>query len=109
MSRPPARWTPSCLLLAALPCRGAAQGLFYLQGPDPEWRNEADCGFQTFKDPTTGITRELNCAAPKRAHFMDTDGSLTGAPGSVNGWYGTTRGIPYDQVSITAGPRRPWL
>lgn len=66
-------------------------GLFLMHGPDPEWRNEADCGEATYTRPD-GSTIPLNCAGPKHAYFRDSDGSLTGVPGStVLGAYNAPR------------------
>ena len=47
----------------------ASQGLIKAHDADPSWRNEADCGFQTFTPPnTTGQAGPLplNCAGPRR-------------------------------------------
>ena len=67
----------------------ATDGLFRMVGPDPGWRNEADCGFQTFPPTALGevvqipgvnidYSLDLNCAGPRHVFFMDKDGSLTG-------------------------------
>ncbi|KXZ47885.1 hypothetical protein GPECTOR_32g498 [Gonium pectorale] len=83
---------------------GSSTGMFLLQGPDPKWRNEADCGFQTFKQPDGSIL-ELNCAGPKHVHFRDLDGTLTGTRSTVVGTYDTRRTFPYDQgTPIIPGP-----
>ncbi|KXZ47884.1 hypothetical protein GPECTOR_32g497 [Gonium pectorale] len=83
---------------------GSATGLFQLWGPEPKWRNEADCGFQTFKQPDGSIL-ELNCAGPKHVHFRDLDGTLTGTRSTVVGTYNTRRTFPYDQgTPIIPGP-----
>jgi hypothetical protein len=71
-------------------------GLFHFSGPDPGWRNEADCGFQQYTQPD-GSTLLLNCAGGKHMMIMDTDGTLTGIVGSVNGQYTGARSFPYDQ------------
>jgi hypothetical protein len=82
----------------------ALDGLFHLTGPDPGWRNEADCGFQQFTQPDGSIL-PLNCAGGKHAMIMDTDGTLTGIVGSVNGQYAGARSFPYDQgIPISQGP-----
>ncbi|KXZ47882.1 hypothetical protein GPECTOR_32g495 [Gonium pectorale] len=79
---------------------GSSTGLFLLQGPDPMWRNEADCGFQTFRQPDGSIL-ELNCAGPKHVHFRDLDGTLTGTQNIIVGSYDTRRTFPYDQGTPT--------
>jgi len=43
-------------------------GLFYMHSPDPDWRNEADCGMAEYKR-SDGSTLALNCAGPKHAYF----------------------------------------
>lgn len=47
------------------------EGLFYMYSPDPDWRNEADCGMAEYKRPD-GSTLPLNCAGPKHAYFSKT-------------------------------------
>eukprot|EP00798_Chlamydomonas_sp_ICE-L_P008885 gene8886-3764_t len=71
-------------------------GMFRMLDPDPRWRNEADCGFQTLT-LDNGTKLELNCNGLKHTHYKDLDGSLTGGIGSVNGMFGTQRLFPYDQ------------
>jgi hypothetical protein len=44
------------------------EGLFHMYSPDPDWRNEADCGMAEYKRPD-GSTLPLNCAGPKHAYF----------------------------------------
>lgn len=44
------------------------EGLFYLYTPDPDWRNEADCGTAQYTR-ADGSTLPLNCAGPKHAYF----------------------------------------
>ncbi|PNH07881.1 Fibrocystin-L [Tetrabaena socialis] len=78
---------------------GTASGLFLLAGPDPAWRNEADCGFQTF-NRSDGSVMLLNCAGPKHIHFRDLDGRLTGQPSTIVGFNNVTRTFPYDQAAI---------
>jgi hypothetical protein len=81
-------------------------GLFFMHSPDPEWRNEADCGEATYTRPD-GTTIPLNCAGPKHAYFRDNDGSLTGVNGStVLGAYPTQRSASQiDQGSgVVPGP-----
>jgi hypothetical protein len=87
-------------------------GLTKFYGPDPEWRNEADCdtinwsrdkqqlvdndsvGSLIGTDPSV---IELNCAGPKHVHFRDVDGTLTGEVGSVLGAYeDAPRAFPFD-------------
>ena len=43
----------------------AAQGLVLMNEPDPEWRNEADCGMATF-NRSDGRSIPLNCAGRQR-------------------------------------------
>ena len=43
-------------------------GLFYMHVPDPDWRNEADCGTADYRR-SDGSTLPLNCAGPKHAYF----------------------------------------
>ncbi|KAG2448780.1 hypothetical protein HYH02_006132 [Chlamydomonas schloesseri] len=87
-------------------------GLFLFTGPDPEWRNEADCGFQTYTQPD-GTVLPLNCAGPKHAHFRDFDGTLltgltgwTARPGDTAvGYFNGPRKFPYDQgTPVIPGP-----
>eukprot|EP00983_Pelagomonas_calceolata_P109950 1159614-Pelagomonas_calceolata.AAC.9 len=64
-------------------------------------QHHADCGEQNF--PPQGLGEdvqipgvdidyqlELNCAGPKHAFFMDTDGSLTGRPAKHSSGLGTS-------------------
>ena len=44
------------------------EGMFYMYGPDPAWRNEADCGMAEYQRPDGSIL-PLNCAGPKHAYF----------------------------------------
>jgi hypothetical protein len=53
------------------------QGRFRLYGPNPAWRNEADCGTANYTRPD-GSVIQLNCAGPKHVYFRDLDGSLLG-------------------------------
>ncbi|KAG2432951.1 hypothetical protein HXX76_008679 [Chlamydomonas incerta] len=89
-------------------------GLFLFTGPNPDWRNEADCGFQTYTQPD-GSSLALNCAGPKHAFFRDMDGTLlpglagsgwTAKPGDTAvGYYGAPRSFPYDQgIPVIPGP-----
>jgi hypothetical protein len=48
--------------------RVAEEGLFKLSEPDPDWRNEADCGEATFKRPDGSLV-PLNCAGPRHTYF----------------------------------------
>lgn len=36
-------------------------GLFLFTGPNPDWRNEADCGFQTYTQPDGSILVRASC------------------------------------------------
>jgi hypothetical protein len=79
--------------------------LFKLYGQDPDWRNEADCGVATWKDPADGAVIPLNCNGPRHVYFRDTDGSLTGAVSTILGQYDSARRLGYDQGStIIPGP-----
>jgi hypothetical protein len=57
-----------CLGLQVTRVRVADGGLFKLEEPDPEWRNEADCGEATFRRPDDSIV-PLNCAGPRHSYF----------------------------------------
>jgi hypothetical protein len=81
--------------------------LLYLYGQDPEWRNEADCGVATFKDPRDGTLLPLNCNGPRHVYFRDLDGSLTGRVQTLLGQYDSLAGrrAGYDQGStVIPGP-----
>ncbi|PNH07097.1 Fibrocystin-L [Tetrabaena socialis] len=81
-----------------------ASGLFYFEGPDPGWRNEADCGLQTF-NRSDGSMMMLNCAGPKHIHFRDLDGRLTGQVNTIVGFNDRPRTFPYDQgTPLIPGP-----
>lgn len=63
--------THTHLLLAALQVSRVAvpdEGLLYLYRPDPDWRNEADCGTAEYRR-ADGSVLPLNCAGPKHAYF----------------------------------------
>ncbi|KAJ9506879.1 hypothetical protein QJQ45_028160, partial [Haematococcus lacustris] len=92
----------------------SSDGLLKLTGPDPAWRNEADCDtinwsrdLQRLLDrgKTDDSMIELNCAGPNHVNIRDVDGSLTGVVGSILGQNNQARSFPYDQgTPLTPGP-----
>lgn len=104
-------------MLASLAC-SANQAMYLLTGPDPAWRNEADCGFADFTFPAAlgGAVVPLNCAGPNHIYFRDLDGSLlasgsvgvgaqSASRGTLVGYYGAARMMPYAQgTPVTPGP-----
>lgn len=98
----------------------ASDGMTYFVGPDPAWRNEADCdtinwsrakrsiidndsvGSLIDSDP---IAMELNCAGPLHVNFRDVDGSLTGKASTLLGYNAASRSIPFEQgIALSPGP-----
>ena len=90
---------------------GHGQGMFKIHGPDPMWRNEADCGEAVWKRPD-GSTIDLNCAGPAHAYFRDLDGSLLSSMGSggdastLTGYFSPgQRSFPFEQgTPVVPGP-----
>ncbi len=78
---------------------GPAQGMVRSVGPDPEWRNEADCGFQTYKR-ADGSVIPLNCAGPAHVYWRDLDGTLF----SSNDNSGSAKPSAYAGIFV-GGPR----
>ena len=79
-----------------------------LTGPNPAWRNEADCGEAVFMG-AGNKTVLLNCAGPAHVHFRDMDGSLfrgSSMPAAMSGVFGASgRSFPYDQATpVLPGP-----
>ncbi|GIL91678.1 hypothetical protein Vretimale_9535 [Volvox reticuliferus] len=77
---------------------GVSQGMFYHTPPDPDWRNEADCG-EAIYTRADGSQLLLNCAGPAHAYWRDLDGSLTGTVGTTAGIFTQKRVFPMDQGS----------
>ncbi|EFJ47178.1 hypothetical protein VOLCADRAFT_92358 [Volvox carteri f. nagariensis] len=77
---------------------GVNQGMFYHTPPDPDWRNEADCGEAVYTRPD-GSQIKLNCAGPAHAYWRDLDGSLTGTVSTTAGIFTSKRVFPMDQGS----------
>ncbi|GIL53440.1 hypothetical protein Vafri_9024 [Volvox africanus] len=77
---------------------GVSQGLFYHTPPDPDWRNEADCGEAVYTR-SDGSQILLNCAGPAHAYWRDLDGSLTGTVSTMVGIFTQKRVFPMDQGS----------
>ncbi|EFJ47177.1 hypothetical protein VOLCADRAFT_92355 [Volvox carteri f. nagariensis] len=77
---------------------GVSQGMFYHTPPDPDWRNEADCGEAAYTRPD-GSQIMLNCAGPAHAYWRDLDGSLTGTVSTTAGIFTSKRVFPMDQGS----------
>ena len=96
---------------SAIPPCSPNQGMVKLTGPNPGWRNEADCGEDTYKRPD-GTLIKLNCAGPSHAYFRDLDGTLFADAGNENGPSITAgvfgdagRSFPYDQgTPVLPGP-----
>lgn len=83
--------------------------MFKLTGPNPMWRNEADCGEATFKRPD-GTVIPLNCAGPAHLYFRDLDGTLlaggaASGRGTQTGFFPAPRVFEYDQgTPVLPGP-----
>ncbi|GIL91633.1 hypothetical protein Vretifemale_19242 [Volvox reticuliferus] len=77
---------------------GVSQGMFYHTPPNPDWRNEADCG-KAIYTRADGSQILLNCAGPAHAYWRDLDGSLTGTVGTTAGIFTQKRVFPTDQGS----------
>jgi hypothetical protein len=83
--------------------------MFLHTGPDPAWRNEADCGFQTYKR-ADGSVIPLNCAGPAHVYWRDLDGSLLSSgdasgQGVMAGVFAQERVFPEDQgTPVIPGP-----
>ncbi|GIM05166.1 hypothetical protein Vretimale_9611 [Volvox reticuliferus] len=77
---------------------GVSQGMFYHTPPDPDWRNEADCG-EAIYTRADGSQILLNCAGPAHAYWRDLDGSLTGTVSTTAGIFTQKRVFPMDQGS----------